>query len=674
MEKVLWLTSLGVPPDEDIHQLDAVLRYPAPQLLVKRANGRAGPAFGDVDAMPLARICRQLDGSPLAIELVAPRLATHGATAVLDQLQDRLLLLKRSDHDGPRRHRTLLEALKWSYSLLTVQEAAVLRICSVFAGPFRSEAAARVGAGSNVSPIEVVDALASLRSKSMLCIEHRDDDLHYRLLDSTRVFAAELLAENDEGTAARAAHARFVLETLDRAAADQRTMSLRRWRSAYLTLLDDLRSALDWTLRRSADPLLGVQLVAAGLPLWHELTLGEEIRENCEHALSEYRRLGCSDAALELRLVVGLATVSTYLSTDIDQTGLLFRSAVELAQRTGDPHAECRALGAFATYELMRCRKEAVADALTSMRVAAIRARHPAALWEEEQLRAQYEIRICDFGEALARVQRLYEEMRGEEQRAVPRFQIHQKINVQIQIAALKWMSGQPGEAVKFAASAAADAKDIEHGLTLIHCLAQGVVWTLVQCGEYEAALPHIDHLRDAIYRHGIAAWIPVADTYAAVISAFLGEKPDPACLRSAFYGVRAGVAQIRHDARYAMLAEAMLANDQASDAAEVIRYVFDSSRDPWGRCEFLRLQAGVERSVGRDALAEQLLREALRAAEGTGAPAWVLRSASDLAALHRDRGEIRAARTILAPALAQHSDSFDTRDVRNARIILNSL
>lgn len=673
-EQVLWLAPLAIPPDNGFEEIGPVLAYAAPRLLATRASEKGGYVPQDADARPLVEICRELDGSPLAIELVAPRLAMRGAALALAELEGGLLLLRRQRREGPRRHRTLLDTLKWSYSLLTTQEASALRAFSVFAGPFTSDAALEVASSAKLSPVEIIDAIAGLRSKSMVAVEHRDHELRYHLLDSTRAFAGDLLERHEEKVLAQSSHARWVLEMLIRAVADQPVMSQGRWRSAYVMLIHDLRKAIEWTLRRSADSLLGIRLVAAGLPLWHELSLGEEVRDNCELALAEFHRLGCSDAALELKLVVGLATVSTYLKTDPHRASSLFESAVELARETGDPQAECRALGAFATYELMRCRGEAVSAALAAMRAAALRTNHPAAVWEEEQLRAQYEIRMCDFDAALARVRRLSEEMRGEAERAVPRFQIHQKMNVQVQLAALNWLTGRSGDALRVAAMAAADAAKVEHGLTLVHCLAQGVVWTLVQCGEYEAVLPHIRTLRDAIYRHGIAAWIPVADTYSAALAAFFGEKPDPARLRSAFYGVRAGAVQIRHDARYALIAEAMLANGQAGDAAEVVRHVFDHSPEPWGRSEFLRLQAATERAMGNDGHAGELLAAAVEQAEASGSIAWSLRSVRDLAALLANRGETQSARALLAPICQRFADESNTGDLHDARKLLARL
>jgi ATP/maltotriose-dependent transcriptional regulator MalT len=308
------------------------------------------------------------------------------------------------------------------------------------------------------------------------------------------------------------------------------------------------------------------------------------------------------------------------------------------------------------------------------MRAAALRTQHPAAIWEVEQLRAQYEIRICNFDAAIARVHRLSAEMQGDAEHAVPTFQIHQRLNVEIQLAALSWLTGRTRDAVGLAGSAAEHAREVEHGLTIVHCLAQGVVWTLFQCGEYEAVLPHIEALREAIYRHGIAAWVPVADTYAVAVESYLGGKPDPARLRSAFYGVRAGVAQIRHDARYALIADAMIANCQADDAAEVIAHVLNTSAEPWCRSEFLRLQAAVERMKGRSDDALRFLHSAFDVAQTHGSIAWTLRAAIDLAAMLQARGNAKEAARILRPVYQRFAGELETRDLRHAQELLDQL
>ncbi|MET3667203.1 winged helix-turn-helix domain-containing protein [Caulobacter sp. 1776] len=673
-ERVLWLNALAFPSNDQFDEIESAMRYPAPRLLVRRAYEERGHAPQDSDAQALVQICREVDGSPLAIELVAARVAARGARTALAELRNNVLVLRRRHGGEPRRQRTLLDTMKWSYSLLTAHEASALQACSVFAGVFGHEAVLELAGSVALSPIEIIDALAGLRSKSMVAVEHREGGLVFRLLDSTRAFAEALLERRDEAAFVYSAHARWVLKMLGQAAADQPAMSPRLWRAAYAHLIYDMRKALDWTLRRSADRLLGVELVAAGLPLCHDLSLSGEIRANCELALSELRRLGDREPSLELRLVVALASVSTYLATDSNQASALFQRAIELARATGDPQAECRALGAFATYELMRGRVDNVAGALMAMRPVAARANQPAALWEEEQLRAQYEIRICDFDAAHARVQRLFGEMQGEAQRAVPSFQIHQKMNVQVQLAALNWLTGHSRDAIRVAETAAVDARQVQHGLTLVHCLAQGVVWTLIQAGEYEAVLPHIETLQSAIYRHGIAAWVPVADTYSAVIAAYLGQRPDPARLRSAFYGVRAGVVQIRHDARFTLIADAMIANGQAGDAAEIIQHVFDTNAEPWGKSELLRLKAAIEQAHGRTSQARDLLFSAVETARASGSIAWTLRAVSDLASLSRGTAWEQESLCDLASICERFAGEYETRDLRTARRFLTEI
>lgn len=671
-EKVVWLAPLAVPSPEHVGGIGDLLRFSAPRLLADRA-GDDGYRIDEKDVRAIARICQRLDGCPLAIELVATRLASRGVIAIEQELDERFLSFRRDSVEGPIRHQSLLVTLQWSYALLGDDERKLLRAVSIFAGTFDAEAAVRVAADEDFSALDVMDAIAGLRGKSMLCLDRPSGEFQYRLLDSTRAFAATLRDSHGETAGVAMRHARLQLERLDRAASEQRSLSARAWRAACGGLIDELRKALDWTLFRSADPLLGIRLVAGGLPLWHDRSLGEEARKNCERALAEFDRIGCDDAPLNLALVVGLARVTTYVSADSEKAVPLFHKALRLTREMKDAGAECRVLGALATYELMSGRTGAVFETLEAMRGAARASADPAALWEEEQLRAQWDIRSCDFGSALARVEALIEEMQGDAESGGPRFQIHQRMNVEVQLAALNWLKGRPREAVRIARLAARDAEDAGHDLTLIHCLAQGIIWTLFQCREYEAARPYIEKLRRAIYKGGMAAWIPVADCYDAVIAAMTDESPDPERLRAAYAGVHEGMVQLRHHARYAMFAEAMLANGQPADASRVIRDVFGASSDPWGKPELLRLRAATERAGGRTGEAEATLRAALRAARTAGSPAWELRAAHDLALLLGDRHP-ETARIVLEPVFARFGDGFETGDLAKARALLARL
>jgi predicted ATPase len=325
-EKVVWLAPLGVPPPDHAEIASAVLQYPAAQLLAARAFETAGYWVTDTDARAIGRICRRLDGAPLAIELVSSRLAGRSADVVLEELDDRFRHLRRDTPDGPLRQQTLLVTLEWSYALLTRNEAAVLRALSVFAGSFDTDAVVRVVAHHGLTPSDTFDAIAGLRAKSMLSVDQARGDLQYRLLDSTRAFAATLLERHGELDAISASHARLQLEILTHAGAEQATMPTRSWYATYAAQVEDLRKALDWALHRSKDPLLGIKLAAAALPLLRELSLAVESQRNCERALTEFDRIGYTDAALRLKLIVGLATSTIYLAADPPKTVALFET------------------------------------------------------------------------------------------------------------------------------------------------------------------------------------------------------------------------------------------------------------------------------------------------------------------------------------------------------------
>ena len=673
-EKVVWLTPLEVPPPNHVGTAEDVLRYSAPQLLAARAFEKAGYRLEDADARAFADICRRLDGAPLAIELVSSRLSGRSADVVLHELDDRFRTLRRDSPGGPLRHQTLLVTLEWSYALLTGDEAVVLRAISIFAGSFDTDSVVRVVAHRHLAPIDALDAIAGLRAKSMLSVDHSSGDLRYRLLDSTRAFAGNLLDAHGELSAVAASHARLLLEILTRAGAEHATLPARKWHSSYAGQADDLRKAIDWALHHSGDPLLGVQLVAAGLPLWHELSLGEESRRNCERALGEFDRMGCTDIPLKLKLVVGLAASNTYLSADPPETIALFEAAIRLAREAADAGAECRALSALATFTLLPSHQTAVSETLLAMRDVAIRTNDRAALWEYEQLRAHWEVLLCEFPAAHARLESLRAKMRDHSEGAVPRFQVYQRANIEVQRGALCWLMGKPGRAVGVIEAAAREAMEVGHGLTLIHCFSRGVIFTMIECQDYERARFYTERLKDTIYRHGMAAWIPIADCYSEAIDALSGVCPRPERLREAFEKLRTATIQLRQPSYYATLANAMNAIGQADDAARVVDHVFEVNPQRWVLPELLRVRAATLASLGRPDQVEATLRESLRVANEIGCLAWKLRSSHDLAARLLDRGAPALARQILAPVYDEFEAGDDSGDLRRSRRLLDQL
>jgi predicted ATPase len=202
---------LDFPPDGSEQTANAVLRYPAVQLFVRRVAARAGSVvLTDKEAPFVAEMCRRLDGLPLGIELAAGQVAALGFKNTVARLVSRLELLKLSHRTAAPRHRTLKATLDWSYDLLSEEERIVLRRIAPFVGDFTLEGARYVAGELGVGAGEIFDAIAGLVEKSLIVTRIGETQAQYRLLDTTRAYALEKLDEHAEVDAVFRRHAEYV--------------------------------------------------------------------------------------------------------------------------------------------------------------------------------------------------------------------------------------------------------------------------------------------------------------------------------------------------------------------------------------------------------------------------------------------------------------------------------
>lgn len=214
----------------------SLLAADAARLFIVRAQAH-DPGFRvDMETAPLiAEICERLDGLPLAIELAAARVKVLPAPHLRDRLERRLPLLSGGVRDGPHRHRTMRDAIAWSYNLLSPDEQRLFRRLAVFAGGFSLSAAEAMNYElSAISPTEdgelrtedggkrtsdsrlptstdTLDLVASLLDQSLLVREPAPDgEPRFRMLETIREYGREQLA-GDEAEIAGAAHAGYVL-------------------------------------------------------------------------------------------------------------------------------------------------------------------------------------------------------------------------------------------------------------------------------------------------------------------------------------------------------------------------------------------------------------------------------------------------------------------------------
>jgi predicted ATPase/DNA-binding SARP family transcriptional activator len=185
------------------------------RLLTQRASAvRPGFEVTEGNAAAVARICRALDGMPLAIELAAARLRTMAPEQVAARLGDRFQLLTGGGRTAVPRHQTLRAVVDWSWDLLDDAERAVWRRFSVFAGGATLEAAEQVCSGSGIRADEVLDLLTALADKSLLVAQN--DPPRYRMLEIIKAYGRERLAEAGEQDEVRQAHAQYFRQLADR--------------------------------------------------------------------------------------------------------------------------------------------------------------------------------------------------------------------------------------------------------------------------------------------------------------------------------------------------------------------------------------------------------------------------------------------------------------------------
>nr|WP_246023666.1 BTAD domain-containing putative transcriptional regulator [Nocardia yunnanensis] len=184
-------------------EITAETVYPLPPLTIDAAGSPATDLFEAraravrpsvrLDPEVVARLCRTLDGLPLAIELAAARVRTMSVEEIDSRLDHRFALLRSGDRSSPQRHRTLHAVIEWSWNLLDEpQRVALRRLCRFPAG-FTLEAAGHLLSGPDID--DPAMALDGLVSQSLLAVlEDETGGTRYRMLETVREFGEEQLA------------------------------------------------------------------------------------------------------------------------------------------------------------------------------------------------------------------------------------------------------------------------------------------------------------------------------------------------------------------------------------------------------------------------------------------------------------------------------------------------
>jgi non-specific serine/threonine protein kinase len=247
----------------------------AVELFAQRAAA-AVPGFtvSEENRDDVARLCRRLDGIPLAIELAAVQLRSTSLPVLSGRLEHRFPPLTSRRRVAQPHQQTLRTAIQWSYDLCSPAEQVLWNRLSVFAGSFTIQAAEDVCAGGPLDRAEVLTALIGLVDKSVVLRPEEpegEERPRYRLLDTIREFGAERLADCGQQAGIRDRHIAYFLGlTEDFARHDKESDQLACFR-VLRAEHPNLRAALGYAIgpgEAAGDARLAARFASALRPYW----------------------------------------------------------------------------------------------------------------------------------------------------------------------------------------------------------------------------------------------------------------------------------------------------------------------------------------------------------------------------------------------------------------------
>ena len=290
---------------------EALLEYAAIRLFVQRSMA-ASSAFEltPQNVLPVAMICHQLDGIPLALELAAARIGAMRVEHVAERLQDRFALLSRGSRTAMQRHQTLRSLIDWSHGLLSEDERALLRRLALFAGGWSLEAAEAICSDALVKRETILDVLTNLVEKSLVVLDGQSVEPRYRLLETIRQYALEKLGLAGEEDATRERHLLYFVDLADTIRPMLTRQEQLHWHERAETELDNFRVALN-SARSPGNAEHGLHLFSSLTRFWYKNMHWKEMVGWQERLGECCRRDGSERSVYFARSLYGSAMLAT---------------------------------------------------------------------------------------------------------------------------------------------------------------------------------------------------------------------------------------------------------------------------------------------------------------------------------------------------------------------------
>lgn len=333
-ESIVMVPALSYPrlsPDVPLKFTvdEALERYEALQLLVARgksASSKFAPSEQNLHA--LCRIAERVDGIPLALELAASLFRTHTPAEVSEDLA----LIDTPAPGAVPRHKTLRSTLDWSYRLLTFPEKALFARLSVFPGEFSAEGAEAV-ASADLEVEQVRGLLSNLVDRSLVLAEDGGKQMRYRLLDTCRLYALEILQKAGKSADTRNAFLSYMGSVAERLYEIELSHDVVRWLENIRPERENILAAFEWAMGEGNAPVQAATVLYKTIDYWYFLGAYAFCAQLVDRAL---QRLPEDQEELQIRLEVLAGAFAVYRG----QTGGLDRmkAARQRALAFGDPN------------------------------------------------------------------------------------------------------------------------------------------------------------------------------------------------------------------------------------------------------------------------------------------------------------------------------------------------
>ena len=334
-----WLYSvptLEMPKENSIVGLENISSFPALILFAERARAaRSDFELNAGNIQAVISICAQLDGLPLAIELIAARMRLMSPVAFLEHWNPQFVLSADGVRAVSTRQKTLHNAIAWSYNLLSKQEQILFARLSVFIGGFAPEAAKAVVAGGDISQSQVMDLLAQLINKSLVTVVAntvgKDVETRYGMLETIREYARGKLDDSAETDRLRQRHRDFFISFAELAERKLKSAEQFKWLDRLELEYDNLRGA--WHCAIEGDPELALRLASALLDFWYACGNPGEGREWMSKLIPQTNHWGQTAMRAQAFSTAGYLA---YLQDDFGSARSLLEEARKIVQVVKD--------------------------------------------------------------------------------------------------------------------------------------------------------------------------------------------------------------------------------------------------------------------------------------------------------------------------------------------------